>query len=447
MLGRDVNVRGGGGCRRRSGVEPGQPRRVPLQLRFYNSGSVWRLRCDNGRQMLTPELLEQLDSAAGQQLLRRAEELLDDPFAAQKLRSGTTPELAAAAVEQTLLRQRARAKFARAHEMWFTGPLLEQASGEVISRFRARRFAGQERVADLCCGLGGDSISLAAVVDLIAVDRDPLALELTTRNGRVHGVQVETRAADLPEGAPNAWAAWIDPGRREGGKRVRSVDAISPTLVEVLSLPPRIRNLGIKLSPGTPDRDLDDALAGIPHERQLISVSGECRELVVWLGDLASAPRTASVLPTGAELTGDPLPLGESAPTGGYLLEPDPAVIRSGLVGNLARELDAWPIDPRLAYLSSDRPVQTPFATLFRIEKAEPFSGKALAQLLRVRGAADVVLKTRGFAAEPEALRRQLRPVLKQGKPGIAPVVFLTRLNGRAVMILGERLGAGRDNG
>jgi hypothetical protein len=397
--------------------------------------------------MLTPDFLEQLDSPAGRDLLQRAEELLDDPFAAQKLRPGATPELAAAAVEQARLRRRARAKFARAHKMWFTGPLLEQASGEVISRFRAQRFANQEHVADLCCGLGGDSISLAATSDVIAVDRDPLALELTARNASAHGVEVQTRSGDLPHHAPDAPAAWIDPGRREGGKRVRSVDAVSPTLAEGLSLLPRIPNLGIKLSPATPDRDLDDTLAGIPHERQLLSVSGECRELVIWLGDLARARRTASVLPAGAELSGEPLPLGETAPTGEYLLEPDPAVIRAGLVGNLARDLDAWPIDPQLAYLSTDQPVQTPFATAFRIEKAEPFSGKALAQLLRELGAADVVLKTRGFAAEPEALRRQLRQVLKQGKPSVAPVVFLTRLNGRAVMILGERLGAGRDKG
>jgi hypothetical protein len=397
--------------------------------------------------MLTPDLLQQLDSAAGRALLQRAEELLGDPFAAQKLRTDATPELAAAAVEQVRLRRRGAAKFARAHEMWFTGPLLEQASGEVVSRFRSQRFAGQEQVADFCCGLGGDSVSLAAVTKVVAVDRDSLALELTQRNARLHAVTVETRTADLPEGAPDVPAAWIDPGRREGGKRIRSVDAISPTLAEVLSLLPRIPNLGVKVSPATPERDLDDGLAGIPHERQLISVSGECRELVVWLGTIAVSARTASVLPTGAELSGEPVPLGETAPAGEYLLEPDPAVIRAGLVGNLAREVDAWPVDPQLAYLSTDRLVETPFATAFRIEKAEPFSGKALAQVLRERGASDVVLKTRGFAAEPEALRRQLRPVLKQGRAGVAPVVFLTRLNRRAVMILGERLGAGRDKG
>jgi hypothetical protein len=125
-------------------------------------------------------------------------------------------------------------------------------------------------------------------------------------------------------------------------------------------------------------------------------------------------------------------------------LEPDAAVIRSGLVGNLARSLGAWPIDERLAYLAAPDPVETPFARAYRIGSPEPFSGKALSAGLRRMGAGDVVLKTRGSVLQPEAVRQQLRGVLKQGRADCVPVVFLTRLSGRAVMIWGERSGSGR---
>ncbi|MGB6164688.1 MAG: hypothetical protein WBF75_19385, partial [Pseudonocardiaceae bacterium] len=37
---------------------------------------------------------------------------------------------------------------------------VEQASSEVIAEHRARRFAGAVRVADLCCGIGGDLLAL-----------------------------------------------------------------------------------------------------------------------------------------------------------------------------------------------------------------------------------------------------------------------------------------------
>jgi hypothetical protein len=125
-------------------------------------------------------------------------------------------------------------------------------------------------------------------------------------------------------------------------------------------------------------------------------------------------------------------------------LEPDAAVIRAGLVGNLAHSLGAWPIDERLAYLAVPGMVETPFARTYRIQAPEPFSGKALAAKLRRLGAGDVVLKTRGSVLQPEAVRQQLRGVLKLGRADCRPVVFLTRLSGRAVMIWGERSGSGR---
>jgi hypothetical protein len=89
--------------------------------------------------------------------------------------------------------------------------------------------------------------------------------------------------------------------------------------------------------------------------------------------------------------------------------------------------------------------VETPFAAVYRVESPEPFSGKALAARLRGMGASDVVIKTRGAAVEPESLHRHLRGVLKQGKSGVRPVVFITRLGGRATMILGERCGSGAE--
>lgn len=397
--------------------------------------------------MLTPTLLQQLLTDAGAELLARAAPLAQDPFAAEKLRRFADPELAAAVVDQVRLRARARARFSRADQMWLTGPLLEQASGEVIARHRGRRFTRFGQVVDLCCGLGGDVMALAEQGSVMAVDRDPLALALTRANADVYGVadRVSTLRAELPAGAPSGEAGWVDPGRREGGRRTRRLDEISPTLEEVLSLRDRIPNLGVKLSPATDHAELDALLEDLPHEREFLSVRGECRELVVWLGELRSGHRRASLVTEGVELAGSPQPLPESRPPGAYLLEPDGAVLRAGLVGNLAEELGAWPVDSRLAYLSADAPTPTPFADMYRIEKAEPFSAKALARRLREREAGDVVLKTRGFAGDPESLRRSLRPVLKHGKPGLAPVVFITRFGDRPVMLLGERFGAGRD--
>lgn len=404
--------------------------------------------------MLTPELLDELRQHTGQDLLAEAERLIDDPFAAQKLRRNATPELAAAAVEQVRLRRRAATKFSQAAVLWFSPGLLEQSSGEVVARHRAHRYAPWQnlQIGDYCCGMGGDAVMLAETASVVAVDRDPLALALTRANAEVLGLADRFRfiRGELPNAAPTLPAAWVDPGRREAG-RTRKLDAISPTLAEVLALLPTTPNLGIKLSPATSDAELDTVIGTIPHEREFLSVDGECRELAVWIGELAKrpegaqSPRRATLLPSGIEISGVPLPYPEVRKPGAWLLEPDTAVIRAGLVGNLARELEAWPVDPRLSYLSADQPVMSPFVRCYRIDAPDPFSGKALAARLRSLGAGDVVLKTRGSVLQPEAVRHQLRGVLKQGHAECCPVVFLTRLDGRAVMIVGERFDSGRN--
>lgn len=409
---------------------------------------------------MTLDLLLRLRTPEGAALLERAAALEKDPFAASRLRGHAAPDLAAAAVEQIRLRRRASRKFSRAQQMWFTSSLLEQASAEVVSRYRARRYAPfctrGDPVADLCCGLGGDSIGLAEQGAVQAMDADPLSLALSEANAEAYGLagRVHSRLGVLPGAAPPVTAAWIDPARREpagcgdgrDGRRTRNLEVMSPRLSEVLALSERIPNLGVKLSPAAPESELARRLTNHPHERELISVAGELREQVVWLGELGRAgTHRATLLPVGATLEGHPKAYERVASPGSWLIEPDGAVIRAGLVGNLADQLGAWPIDPRLAYLSSDRPTPTALGTWYRVGPPERFSGKALGARLRALGAGDVVFKTRGAAVQPEILRQQVRAVLKQGEPACRPVVFITRLGDRPVMIVGERFGPGNE--
>lgn len=399
--------------------------------------------------MLTPTLLETLRTPEGRALVEAAAELGADPFAAEKLRRIAPLELAAAAVEQARLRKRAARKLGAAARLWLEPSLLEQASGDLPATHRARRYraAGAEVVADLCCGLGADALALAATgMHVRAVDRDPLAVALCAANTAELGfaTAISVSAGTVPAAAPREPFAWCDPGRREGGRRTSEVDTCSPSLPELLALRAAgVPHLGVKLSPAADHGRLDAMLSGVPHERELLSVRGECLELVVWLGNLASGePRRATLLPGGHILAGAPEAMPSPERPGSYLLEPDPAVIRAGLVGNLARHLGARALEPGLAYLTSDVEVTTPFAATYAIEPPEPFSLKALAARLRALNAGDVVLKTRAAAVDPGELRGRLRAVLKLGQPGSCPVVFITRLAGRAAMVVGERRGA-----
>ncbi|MGH4002996.1 MAG: class I SAM-dependent methyltransferase, partial [Pseudonocardiaceae bacterium] len=100
---------------------------------------------------MTVDCLEVLLSAEGHALLDRLSR--EDPAVADSIRLGSSlraqfsPELVAAALTQHELRRAAESKFSKAGQMLFTRPGLEQASAEVVSRYRAPRYAGLGRLA------------------------------------------------------------------------------------------------------------------------------------------------------------------------------------------------------------------------------------------------------------------------------------------------------------
>jgi hypothetical protein len=123
-----------------------------------------------------------------------------------------------------------------------------------------------------------------------------------------------------------------------------------------------------------------------------------------------------------------PAPVG---PVRGWLHEPDPALIRSGLVSLVAADLGATLIDPTIAYLTSDGPADSPWVSSYRVTEVLPFNLKKLRALLRARGVGRVVVKKRGSPIEPEALARQLR-----GPGSGSAVVVVTRVAGAPTVLV-----------
>jgi hypothetical protein len=113
---------------------------------------------------------------------------------ATSLRREYPADLVAAATAQHELRVAARAKFSRASEMLFTRAGYEQSSSEPIARYRAARFGDAGRVADLCCGIGGDLLALADGREALAVDRDEVHARLALHNAGVYGQAANVRA-------------------------------------------------------------------------------------------------------------------------------------------------------------------------------------------------------------------------------------------------------------
>src|SRR5262245_20406852 len=173
----------------------------------------------------------------------------------QRLRQDLSAERAHLVVEQVEPRQRAREKFSQAERMFFTRKGLEQATDEVLANYKAARFP-EIGLADLCCGIGGDFMSLVqrATAGIYAVDRDPIVLALTSANAhllsRRSATFVPTSAADWP--ILVYLKAWhCDPDRRVEGNRTTQIDLCEPPLEALDEMRTRNANAAIKLAPAT----------------------------------------------------------------------------------------------------------------------------------------------------------------------------------------------------
>ncbi len=159
----------------------------------------------------------------------------------ERLRARYPPHLVTAALAQQDLRVRALAKFSRAERMYLTRDGLEQASSELVARHRAGRYAGLDRVADLCAGIGGDLLALAAGRAALAVDLDPIHLRMALRNAREYGAgELAGACADVRELRLDAVpAVFVDPARRVAGRRLRGAFPSPVTWTRSASRPHR----------------------------------------------------------------------------------------------------------------------------------------------------------------------------------------------------------------
>ena len=388
------------------------------------------------------DLLDSLPPYEEKDVLRRSAALRE---------AGHAPELVSAVMTQSRLRARAQEKFGEfASTMLFTPDGLEQATRLPIAALHARRFqrAGISSVADLGCGIGGDSMAMAGLgIDVHAVDRDPVAVAVATVNLR----PFPTASAHLGTAEEHdpalAQGIWMDPARRApsrgGSRRLHDPEDYSPPVSAVLELARRLGDgdgygpLGAKLGPAV-DREALPA----ETEVQWLSWHGQVLEATMWCGPLAAEGVGSSALlidRDGAHRLERSAvdPAGPVDPEPGaleaHLYEPDGALLRARLLGRLAGDLEAHTLDPTIAYLTSARKIATPFARGYAVRDVMPFGIKRLTSYLREHRIGVLEIKKRGTAVEPEELRRKLRP--RRFGDGSATLI-LTRIAGEQSVII-----------
>ncbi len=393
-------------------------------------------------ELLSPASLRLLDSLppydSTENVLKMVSDLRKDGHAAG---------VVSAVLSQSRLRAKAENKFGEfAQRMLFTEAGLEQATRLRVAALHAGRFAAlqnslgrQPRVADLGCGIGGDAMALAALdIAVVAVDADEVTATIASFNlapfSNAQALQADAETVNLD----NFDAVWLDPARRTSGHsnttRLTRSEDYSPSLDFAYLLSTKLA-LGMKLGPGH-DRDH----IPVDAEAQWVSVDGQLVEMGLWFGALArpGIRRAALLLTENAvhELTApadsDDAPVGE---LGQYVYEPDGAVIRARLIGDLARSLDARMLSEGIAYLTTDTFTPTPFASAFRVRETLPVDEKKLRLALKERGIGTLEIKKRGVDIDPATLRTRL----KLTGPESATLI-LTRVGGRRTALLVERV-------
>ena len=382
--------------------------------------AVAALRSEEGRRLLAslPPYEESSALAVGARLRR----------------AGHDAALVSAALTQSRLRERAVAKLGPvAATLLLTADGLEQASRAEVAAAHADRFsrAGLRRVADLCCGVGADLLALgAAGLDVTGVEHDEVTAAVAAANVEALGLSARVavvlgEAEELPLGGYDG--VFVDPARRSGRGRLLDPAAWSPPWSFVRALPERVGSVGAKLAPG-----IAHGLLPATAEAEWVSVGGEVKECALWTGALSSGVRRrATRLPAGVTLTGDGVRRADAGPLGRWLYEPDGAVIRAGLVADVADHVGGALVDREIAYVTAERLVPTPFARAYEVEETLPFSVKRLRSRLADRGVGRLTVKRRGSPVDPDSLRRQLRL-----RGDAEATVVLTRVGGAPTALL-----------
>ncbi|KAA0024180.1 THUMP-like domain-containing protein [Antrihabitans cavernicola] len=306
-----------------------------------------------------------------------------------------------AVVETVLLRRRSAGKIVGGSNWLYTDDGLQQATPSAVARNRARRLAGRA-VHDVTCSIGAELAELVgAATEVLGSDLDPVRLRMAAHNVPGAGLL----RADALHPSSRGTVVIADPARRSGGRRTHDPAQLQPPLPDLLDAY-RGRDLAVKCAPG-----LDFDKLEWPGEIEVVSLDGGVKEACLWSSGLsAGIGRRASVLAsdgTGWDITdAEPDDVPERAP-GEWIVNPDGAVVRAGLVRHYGARHGLWQLDPRIAYLTGDR---VPDGVRgFRILEQLKYTEKLVRQELARRDCGSLEILVRGVDVDPATLRPRLK--------------------------------------
>ena len=395
---------------------------------------------------MTPEDLDFLLTDAGGALLEAAAGLdfsRANAVASTAALRRVDPVHAAAAIDVVTARARAAGRLRGAQDMLLTGEAVQQATAWPVAALRARRLSGRD-VHDVTCSVGAELAELVRTADrVVGSDLDPVRVRMAAHN--VPGALVCVADALAPPTRDTVVVA--DPARRSGGRRIHDPARLSPPLPALLETV-AARDHVLKCAPG-----LDTSLLDHRGEVEVVSLDGVVREACLWSEGLSGGVgRRATVVRTGP--AGQPGPWGEPVITAEgvavhveevtdgddddvdvdgeperFIVDPDGAVVRAGLVRHWARRHGLRQLDSRIAHLTGAR-IPAGYSG-FEVLRRCRLDRRELRRVLRDLDCGSLEILVRGVDVDPDVLRRSL--ALRGSRP-LALVV--TRIERSAVVLV-----------
>lgn len=376
------------------------------------------------RLQQTPEVLDAV--AACSDAERRSQKTLRDRF---------DPDLVRAALTLFDARCRAAGRIPEAQQLWLTPVGLEQSTAPQVAQHKAKRFRNLDAVLDLCCGIGIDASALSQVTTVDAYDADPAMALRCQWNAEVLGIptQLRTHTADVSSQHWSGHYLHADPDRRSGGGRpTRRLEHYQPSLEWMQQLTTTAAGGAIKIGPAS---NFQQKFPGC--EIELISWQGECREATVWFGELAGDHAfRATCLDTNESVSADPLSAWaeQAQEISQWLLDPNPAIVRAGLLDVLAESFQLQRLDPEEEYLTAEQLPDTGFVTGFQVEAVLSANPRDLRRYFSARPAAEYEIRCRRIPMDAETLRRRL-----PAGDGPPAVIVACRIGGRSRLVIARR--------
>lgn len=336
---------------------------------------------------------------------------------------------------------------------------MEQCSSEPTAQYKlnlamewAERVGHASRMTDLTGGFGVDfSFTSCAFAAATYVERNEQLCHIVEHNLPLLGLNNATvvcaDAVEYLSTVEPQTMLFLDPARRDehGAKTVMLADC-TPDVVQLLpKLLEKSRFTMLKLSPMLDWHKAVDDLQGTVREVHIVSVGGECKELLlvlstvveselkVYCADLSTASDTSSLF---VYTPGSSAPVANSklkTQNSKFVHEPNASIMKAGCFDELADAYGVSPVSRNSHLFLSDEPVDGFPGRSFVVERVTTMNKGELRKALA--GIAKANIATRNFPLTVAELRKRLK--LKDG--GDVYIFATTTAEGEHLLLISRK--------